>query len=80
MATLLDGYTPIADHGLIGDLQTSGAGHHRRCRRLVLLPAVRLAEHLRVAARPTTGRALQDRAGDPRVRQPGSSTSPAPRS
>jgi len=23
MATLLDGYTPIADHGLIGDLQTS---------------------------------------------------------
>jgi hypothetical protein len=36
-------YRSIGDHGLTGDLQTGGAGHHRRDGGLVLLPAVRLA-------------------------------------
>ena len=58
-------YLPIAEHGIIGDLHTHRARRHRRDDRLVLLPALRLAERLRrdprqgaraasTASRPTT--------------------------
>ena len=61
-------YPPIADHGLIGDLQTAALvatdGHHR----LVLLPPLRLAERVRVAARRPEGRPLRVRTGRQRPR------------
>ena len=40
-------YPGISDHGLIGDLQTAALVTTDGNDRLVLLPAVRLAEHLR---------------------------------
>ena len=45
----MSNYPLIADHGLIGNLQTAALSQHRRHYRLVLRPALRLAEHLRLA-------------------------------
>ena len=61
-------YPNISDHGLIGDLQTAALVTTDGMRRLVLLPPVRLAERLRVAARRRQGRLLPDRARPRRLR------------
>ena len=60
----MSAYLPIAEHGVIGDLHTRRAGRHRRHDRLVLLPAVRLAQRVRVDPRRREGRLLPDRAGN----------------
>ena len=57
----MDRYPPIAEHGLIGDLQTAALVTTDGTRGLVLLPAVRLAQRVRVAAGRRAGRPVPDR-------------------
>ena len=68
----------IADHGLIGDLQTAALVTHRRLDRLVLLPAVRLAQRVRRPARRRAGRPLPDPPGRDRRTRPSRCTSRTP--
>ena len=68
----MDDYPLIADHGLIGDLQTAALVTTGRLDRLVLRPALRLAERLRRAAGPTAGRPVPD---PPDARRPSARSS-----
>ena len=43
----MEQYPAIAEHGLIGDLQTAAPGLHGRLRRLVRCPRFDSPEHLR---------------------------------
>ena len=61
-------YPNIADHGLIGDLQTAALIDTNGTHRLVLRPALRFAQRLRVAARRRARRILQRAARDRRLR------------
>ena len=56
-------YPDISDHGLIGDLQTAALVSTDGTDRLVLLPTLRLAEHLRVDPGRRRRRALPGDAG-----------------
>jgi len=51
-------YPPIEDHGLIGDLQTAALVTKDGTDRLVLLPALRLAQHVRQHPRLSARRPL----------------------
>ena len=62
------GYPLIADHGLIGDLQTAALVATDGTIDWFCAPAVRLAEHLRRAAGPRARRPLPDPAAADRLR------------
>ena len=55
-------YKPIEDYGMIGDLETVALVGMDGVDRLPVLPALRLADRVRGAARRREGRALQHRA------------------
>ncbi|GAB2854612.1 hypothetical protein GCM10022221_62650 [Actinocorallia aurea] len=46
---LMGSYPPIAEHGMVGDLQTAALVSSDGDRRLVVHAALRLAERLRLA-------------------------------
>ncbi len=60
-------YLPIAEHGIVGDLHSIALVGTDGTDRLVLLPALRLAERLRGDPRQGARRLLPDRADDGRV-------------